>query len=141
MSSVEKKLGVQFSLDLPLSDEEDICLMKLYSSFVKKEPFRENIKYTSITFNPPENFDKDRFTSQAAGFTFLQPENINLLGVDLELFAVMGVYNLRISDIIPSKKEQGKLECIVENEEFDQKSFRSMRYFNTYEEALEFKRT
>ncbi|WP_181016531.1 MULTISPECIES: abortive infection system toxin AbiGii family protein [Paenibacillus] len=102
-------------LDLPLSDEEDIWLMKLYSSFVKEEPFRENIKYTSITFDPPENFDKDRLISQAAGFTFFQPENINLLGVDLELFAVIGVYNLRISDIIPSKKEPGKLECILEN--------------------------
>ncbi|WJM05897.1 abortive infection system toxin AbiGii family protein [Paenibacillus amylolyticus] len=139
MSSVEKKLGVQFPLDLPLSDEEDIWLMKLYSSFVKEEPFRENIKYTSITFDPPENFDKDRLISQAAGFTFLQSENINLLGVDLELFAVMGVYNLRISDIIPSKKEPGKLECILENKS-DQKSFRSMRYFKTYEEALEFQK-
>ncbi|MFS0855796.1 hypothetical protein [Paenibacillus taichungensis] len=84
----------------------------VYNSPLK--PFGENIKYTSITFDPPENFDKDRLISQAAGFTFLQPENINLLGVDLELFAVMGVYNLRISDIIPSKKEQGKLECILE---------------------------
>lgn len=69
----------------------------------------------------------------------MQSENINLLGVDLELFAVMGVYNLRISDIIPSKKEPGKLECILKNKS-DQKSFRSMRYFKTYEEALEFQK-
>lgn len=60
MSNVEKKLGVQFPLDLPLSDEEDIWLMKLYASFVKEEPFRENIKYTSISFDPPENIDKER---------------------------------------------------------------------------------
>ncbi|WP_201782134.1 abortive infection system toxin AbiGii family protein, partial [Paenibacillus xylanivorans] len=139
MKSVENKLGVHFSLDLPLSDEEDIWLIKLYSSFVKEVPFRENIKYTSITFDPPEDFDKDRLISQTAGFTFVQPENINLLEVDLELFAVMGVYNLRISDIIPSIKEQGKLECILEKKS-DQKSFRSMRYFKTYEEALEFQK-
>ncbi|GGH41230.1 hypothetical protein GCM10008014_00610 [Paenibacillus silvae] len=139
MSSVENKLGIQFPLDLPLNDDEDIWLMKLYSSFVKEEPFRENIKYTSITFDPPENFDRNRLISQAAGFTFLQPENITLLGVDLELFAVMGVYNLRISDIISSKKEQGKFECIIENKS-SQNSFRSMRYFKTYEEALEFQK-
>lgn len=139
MSNVEKKLGVQFPLDLPLSDEEDIWLMKLYASFVKEEPFRENIKYTSISFDPPENIDKERLISQSAGFTFLQPENINLLGVDLELFAVIGVYDLRITDIIPSKTEQGKWECIVENRS-DQKSYRSMRYLKSYEEALEFQK-
>lgn len=113
--------------------------MKLYASFVKEEPFRENIKYTSISFDPPENIDKERLISQSAGFTFLQPENINLLGVDLELFAVMGVYDLRITDIIPSKTEQGKWECIVENRS-DQKSFRSMIYLKSYEEALEFQK-
>lgn len=135
ISLLENKLGITFYLDLPLSTEEVNVLHEMHASFIREQAFREYLKDAKFMIEPDAVFKIDELIErQNSMVTFIQEQNLTLLGVKIDLFAVIGLCDIKVIEIIPNVSNPSKYECILDHMP-GKRMFRAIRYFRTLAEA------
>jgi hypothetical protein len=139
---LEKVLGNKFVPEFPITQNVAERLEQLYRSFVEKKPYKEYVDINSITTSITGDVQKKAVLSPTeAMFYYLQKEpepEFILWGIKISLYSVVGIFDLRVRDIVLLNKRQKKYKLITEPTT-EQGSYISILYFLTEEEAINYK--
>ncbi|AKG36437.1 abortive infection system toxin AbiGii family protein [Paenibacillus durus] len=112
---LEKRLGVTFSPNIPVSFEDARWFEKLYRSFIKERPYKEYIKLSNFTVTDVEMFEKvkDKERSELS-ISFINEFKLVLMGTELSLYEAAAFFNMAIKDTIPKDDKSNKFDVFVE---------------------------
>lgn len=136
ISELEKKLNIEFKIELPLLDSDKELLENLCESFIDNKPvYIGHMNYIDIV--PTDKSQVESIKKQDGDFAVLMKCNgLNLLGCDLsELYKVFLYREIRVTDYkeIPNgSSRHKKYRLIVEKGE---KSEATIKYFRNEIEA------
>ncbi|KQY90936.1 hypothetical protein ASD24_24370 [Paenibacillus sp. Root52] len=133
---LQDELSVEFHLDGALNKEEELELTELYSSFVRKEPFKRYVSFDKISLTPhEEEFDKEVYLkNEGMVFSFFKQIRLNLLGVEMDLYEASAIGNIKIKDVVPDPNVPGNYDCIIDSNT-EKRTFTSTQYFKNMDEA------
>lgn len=139
---LENELNVKFNPLEELTHEAIDKIYELYHSFVIKDSFKKYEKYTNVKGQGHmEKFAEDiDMIGKEMFFEFVEDETVELLGVCLEYYGLVGIYGAVITDIvIPEHNQNG--EFVIELNDADgKKMYAAKRYFLTQEELENYRK-
>lgn len=139
---LENALNVKFNPLEELTHEAIDKIYELYHSFVIKDSFKKYEKYTNVKGQGhTEKFAEDiDMIGKEMFFEFVEDETVELLGVRLEYYGLVGIYGAVITDIvIPEHSQNG--EFVIElNDAEGKKMYAAKKYFLTREELENYRK-
>lgn len=136
--ALEKKLGVTFIPEMPLSQEDAQWFSKLHRSLIEEEPFKlygSIDKFSSTeahVFKKAIEEDRRKLT-----ITFIEESKLTIFGVNLTLYGAIGLFNFVMKNVVDT---QSKNAADVYIEPADDKGiYTSTRYFLNLDEAKAYK--
>ncbi|WP_394224143.1 abortive infection system toxin AbiGii family protein [Priestia aryabhattai] len=79
-----------------------LCIEKLYRSLVENRPFKEYIKYNSLTVDLAPGFHGHSFIgNNDLSFLARRKEHLEIFGVELNIYSVVGNYDFKVIRVHP----------------------------------------
>ncbi|OAB41205.1 abortive infection system toxin AbiGii family protein [Paenibacillus antarcticus] len=129
INTLEKVLKVDFYLEFPITNEDALWVEKLFKSFVENMAYKQYAKVDNIVTVAPDGIDKDSIVKpEGIMFSMIQRSELNIWNTNIELFDVVGLFDLKVTDVILLNDEKMEYELIVEPIE-GKKVYTSIRSF------------
>ena len=138
---IESTLGVSFVSPHENLDSDSIYLVeRLFQNLINRKPVRDINKIDSIDVkwdfsNPDKNLDD--LIGKGIVLQFEATENIELFGVELQLPALIGIFNSVVKEYSTTK--EGKHRLILVDESEDKKRYTAVICFKSEVEMKSYK--
>ncbi|MEE6450515.1 abortive infection system toxin AbiGii family protein [Gottfriedia acidiceleris] len=132
-------LKVEFIPETQTEHEDVILVEELHKSLIEKKPFRNNININELTVNGVHGTNiNDLIGVEGLSFQFIQKTSLTLLGIDLELYSIVGFFDFKVCSIEPINKEKFNFKLKIEPIN-GKKIYQSILHFSSEEEASEYR--
>ncbi|MEC0091509.1 abortive infection system toxin AbiGii family protein [Paenibacillus macquariensis] len=134
---LEKKLGVSFVPELPLSQDDAMWFSKLYRSLIDETPFKQYVKMDKFSSPDAHLFKKALEEDQRISINYIQKSELIIMAVSLTIFQAIGIFNFVLKEVIDTQQKKSA-DILIEPAD-DTGIYTSTRIFLNVDEAKTFK--
>ncbi len=139
ITQIERKLKIEFSVEFPITRGDATLVEKLYRSFVEEKPYKQYSDIANIKIKEIGICNKEDITGNPIMFNFVKNSEIEIWGVKLNMYDSVGLFDLKVTDIVINNEDVEKYELLLEPTT-DKEIYQSIRHFAKKEQGENYNR-